>query len=329
MKKNVKVSIIIPVYNGMSFLDKCIDSVVNQTYKNIEIILSNDGSKDGSLKKMKEFKKKYKNIIIESHNNVGLSETRNLALKKATGEYITYLDVDDYLDYDFVEKMMSYNNEHDIIIGGYRSVYSDGRINFEYFTSDTEWNRYRRVTVWARIYRLKFLKDNKIEFPHDRLYGEDVVYTMRCLSKTDKVYITKYIGYNNLINEKSITHKNKYLIKSEVPKMMKYIDEYISNDFDFLTKKNKNVRYYYLKIFTAYLVEQSHFLNYKELLEYYNESFSILKSIFKKYGYKVNCKSMVDEPKKVNLMIKLVIFFDRIKMKKLLLKFLYRKFYNK
>lgn len=329
MKKNVKVSIIIPVYNGMPFLDKCIDSVVNQTYKNVEIILSNDGSKDDSLKKMKEFKKKYKNIIIDSHDNVGLSETRNLALKHASGEYVTYLDVDDYLDYDFIEKMMSCNNKYDIIIGGYRSVYSTGDINFEYTASNTEWNRYRRVTVWARIYKLKFLKNNKIDFPHDRLYGEDVVYTMRCLSKTSNVFITDYIGYNNLVNEKSITHKNKNLIKSEVPKMMKYIDEYIGENHDFLTQKSQNVKYYYLKIFTAYLVEQSYFLDYHELNEYYEESFSILKAIFKKYGYKIGCKSMKDEPKKVNLMIKLVIFFDKIKLKGVLLKFLYRKFYNK
>lgn len=323
-----KVSIIIPVYNGMDFLDKCLDSVLNQTYKNIEIILSNDGSTDGSLKKIKEYSKKYENIIFESHKNVGLSETRNLALKKATGDYVTYLDVDDFLDNDFIEKMLECNDNYDIIIGGYRSIYSTGKINFEYFTNNTEWNRYRRVTVWARLYKFSFLKKNKIEFPHYRIYGEDVVYTMRCLSKTENVFITEYIGYNNLVNEDSITHRNKALIKREVPKMMKYIDEFISNNKNFLVKKSENVKYYFLKIFTAYLIEQAHFLNYKELSEYYDESFSLLKSIFIKYGYKVNCKNKKDEPKKVNLMIKLVIIFNKIKHPKLLLKILNRKFYK-
>lgn len=323
-----KVSIVIPVYNGMPFLEKCMDSVLNQTYKNIEVILSNDGSTDDSLKKIKEYSKKYKNVIFESHKNVGLSETRNLALKKATGDYVTYLDVDDYLDNDYIEKMLECNDNYDIVIGGYRSIYSSGKINFEYFTSNTEWNRYRRVTVWARLYKLSFLKENKIEFPHDRIYGEDVVYTMRCLSKTENVFITNYIGYNNLVNENSITHKNKLLIKNEVPKMMSYIDDFISNDKNFLIKKSENVKYYFLKIFTAYLIEQAHFLKYNELYEYYDESFTILKSIFHKYGYKVKCKKKKDEPKKVNIMIKLVTFFDKIKHPELLLKIINRKFYK-
>ena len=329
--KNKKVSIIVPVYNGIEFLDKCLDCLINQTYSNIEIVFSNDGSTDGSLEKIVNYSKKYKNIKYDSHENVGLSQTRNIAIKNATGYYVTYLDVDDFIENDFIEKMVmnTIDNDYDIVIGGYRSIYTSGKINFEYSTPNTIWNRYRRVTVWARLYKMSFLKKNKIDFPHDRLYGEDVVYTMRCLSKTDNVYITDYIGYNNLVNEKSITHKNKYLIKKEVPKMMKYIDDFIYNDNKFLKDKSHIVKYYFLKIFTAYLIEQSSFLNYNELLEYYNESFDYLKKLFKKYGYKLNCKWFKDEPKKVNLMIKIVIFCDRFHMKKILLKFLSRKFYEK
>ena len=160
MKKNKVVSIIIPVYNGQSFIDKCMDSVLNQTYKNIEIILSDDGSTDNSLKMIKSYAKKYKNIKYDSHKNVGQSQTRNIALEQATGDYITYLDVDDYFDYDFIEKMISDCNDSDIIIGGYRSVYPDGKINFEYSLKNSKWNRYRRATVWAKLYKHDFLKKN-------------------------------------------------------------------------------------------------------------------------------------------------------------------------
>lgn len=328
MKKNKKVSIIIPVYNGMDFIDKCMDSVLNQTYKNIEIILSNDGSKDKSLDRIKEYAKKHKNVKFDSHENVGLSETRNIALRQATGDFVTYLDVDDYFDYDFIEKMIEGHEKYDVIIGGYRNIYPSGKINFEYSLSDSEWNRYKRVTVWARLYRLSFLKKNKIEFPHDRLYGEDVVYTMRCLSKTENVVITPYIGYNNLINEKSITHKNRNLISTEVPKMIKYVDEFIFKDTDFLIKKKHIVKYYYLKIFTAFLMEQTTFLTKEELQKYYKNSFPIVKNIFKKYGYKMNLIRMRDESFKVNLMIKLVIICDKLHLNKLLINLLHKVYYH-
>ena len=117
-----KVSIIIPVYNAYTVIDKCIQSIINQTYKNIEIILINDGSKDKSIEKLNYYEKKYKNIKIINKKNEGVSKTRNLGIKKATGKYIMFIDNDDYIDNTYVETLLNEikNSEADCVYSGYR-----------------------------------------------------------------------------------------------------------------------------------------------------------------------------------------------------------------
>ena len=300
MKKPL-VSIIIPVYNGEKFIDKCLDSVLNQTYKNTEIIISNDGSKDKSLDMIKKYAKKYKNIKYDSHDNVGLSITRNIALESATGDYVTYLDVDDYLDYDFLEKMLKDNKDYDVIIGSYKSVFDDGKINFEYDLKDkTFWDRFRRVTVWAKLYKLSFLKENNITFPNIRLFGEDVVYTMRTLSKTTNVKIvTDCNGYNNYVNPESITHKENFKILTDVEKMINEIDDYISKDKDYLKNNADTVKYYLYKILVAYLIDLANFINKDELIKYYDKHRKMINKIFKKYKFNSRIKWMKGEKFKI------------------------------
>ena len=114
MKNSKKVSIIVPVYNAEKFIDKCIQSLINQTYQNIEIILSNDGSKDNSLKKIKDWEKKYPDKIkCESHKNQGVGMTRNKGIALATGDYLTFVDSDDYLDDKAVEYVEKYDYAND------------------------------------------------------------------------------------------------------------------------------------------------------------------------------------------------------------------------
>ena len=100
-----KISIIVPVYNNYNFLDKCLDSIINQTYKNIEIILINDGSTDNSLKKLKKYAKVDSRIILINKKNEGVSKARNDGIKISTGKYITFVDSDDYLECDAIEKI--------------------------------------------------------------------------------------------------------------------------------------------------------------------------------------------------------------------------------
>ena len=107
-----KVSIIIPVYNVEKYLDKCLKSVLNQTYKNIEIIVINDGSTDNSLKICKKYKDK--RIVLIDKENGGVSSARNKGLELASGKYITFVDSDDWLELDAIENMVSFIEKENV-----------------------------------------------------------------------------------------------------------------------------------------------------------------------------------------------------------------------
>lgn len=96
----MKFSVIVPIYNISSYIDQCVESIINQTYKNIEIILVNDGSKDKSLEKIREWESRDTRIIVIDKPNGGLSSARNEGLKHATGDYVFYVDGDDWLSID-------------------------------------------------------------------------------------------------------------------------------------------------------------------------------------------------------------------------------------
>ena len=103
---NNKVSVIIPVYNVQDYLERCVDSIIKQTYKNIEIILIDDGSHDNSGKICDDYKKKYNNIIVIHKENEGQSIAREYGIKIAKGEYISFVDSDDFLNEKYYEKMI-------------------------------------------------------------------------------------------------------------------------------------------------------------------------------------------------------------------------------
>lgn len=127
--KNPKISVIVSVYNTEKYIEKCLDSLLNQTYSNIEIVVINDCSTDGSLKILKKYAKKYDNmVLIENKENKGLSYSRNVGLEKATGEYIGYIDSDDYVDSTYYEQMMKAikKEKSEIAIADMKIVYEDG-----------------------------------------------------------------------------------------------------------------------------------------------------------------------------------------------------------
>ena len=122
MEKSLqKVSIIVPVYNGAKKLPRCLDSILGQTYENIEVILINDGSQDDSEKICREFAKKDSRIRVISKENEGVSATRNRGIEEAAGTYIQFTDCDDYLEKDYIENMVHAMElqDADLVIAGY------------------------------------------------------------------------------------------------------------------------------------------------------------------------------------------------------------------
>lgn len=191
----MKFSIIVPIYNIYQYIDKCVESIVNQTYRNLEIILVNDGSTDDSLEKLREWEKKDNRIIIIDKHNGGLSDARNAGLHIATGDYVGFVDGDDWIATDLYEKIASEIEAYpgiDIITFSIKKVYSSGKeillsynmpskpINgTEYFKTSKFY-----VSAWSKIYKRDFVKD---KFFVKGLLHEDIPYTVTVINDADAV----------------------------------------------------------------------------------------------------------------------------------------------
>ena len=189
-----KVSIIIPVYNVEKYITTCLNSLVNQTLKDIEIIVVNDGSPDDSQKIIDEYVKKYPKIIKSyKKENGGQGSARNFGLTKATGEYIGYVDSDDYVCTDMYEKLYNKAKKDnlDICICGTYLVYED-RLDRDielnnYVLEDPKENAFfGKIAVWNKIYKKEIVKDLVFR---SKVWYEDLDFTVNALIKA------KTIGY--------------------------------------------------------------------------------------------------------------------------------------
>ncbi len=209
--KTPKVSIIVPVYNSEKFLNKCLDSLINQTLEDIEIICVNDGSTDNSLKILQEYAAKDKRIQIIDKQNEGLSATRNQGIDRATGEYIGFVDSDDRVDLNFFEKLYlsAQKYDADIAVGEIIRLNKFNKkihlkLEKETVTDDFETKLILcdvpdKSYVWNKIYKTEELKKHNLKFLYGRIY-EDVVYTpqvLYCLNKLVTVPGTHYYYWRN------------------------------------------------------------------------------------------------------------------------------------
>lgn len=205
-----KVSIIVPVYNVEKFLKQTIDSILKQTYKNLQIILVDDGSTDNSGKICDEYAKNNVQILVIHKQNGGLSDARNAGLEKATGKYLMFSDSDDFFESNAIEIM--YNEietkEADYVIGNYINTEPDGTKwekpifdkeiydNFKLSKTDYEKSFFvMNSSVCNKIFRKSFIDKLQLNFVKG-LPAEDAIFTTYCFVHSDKVYYIKDIIYN-------------------------------------------------------------------------------------------------------------------------------------
>ena len=201
-----KVSIIVPVYNVEKYLRKCLDSLINQTLKDIEIICVNDGSKDNSLKILEEYSKKDNRIIVINQENAGLSVARNSGMKIAKGQYIGFVDSDDWIDLDYYEKLYysATSNDADIAVGGIIRVTGIKKKKFLNFKKETLTDNTKlkfelcdvpeKSYVWNKIYKTEKLKEIGLEFEKGIFY-EDCIFTPQALFYLGKIVTVPNIYY--------------------------------------------------------------------------------------------------------------------------------------
>ena len=204
------ISVIIPVYNAQDGIKRCVDSLLNQSFKNFEIILLNDGSKDNSLNILKEYELKYSFVRVIDKQNEGVAVTRNKGILLAEGEYTMFMDNDDFVDSDYIETFYQAIHEKklDLVIGGYKRVNQDNQIIFSQNIQQSEWSKYIIMAPWAKIYRTEFLKTNNLEF-FDYGIGEDIIFNLTAYKTTDKIGLLDYKGYNWYYNSQSISNTSQ------------------------------------------------------------------------------------------------------------------------
>ncbi|CAM4467537.1 glycosyltransferase [Paenibacillus typhae] len=220
--KYPQISIVVPIYNVEQYLERCMQSLVNQTYRNVEIILVNDGSTDGSSSICDKYENMDQRIQVIHKLNGGLSDARNFGLKVSRGEYVLFVDSDDYIELDACEKLYNVikqfsSDAPDLIIGNARKIHNDtttylmhkGTENYALLSGPNYMLKELKteslhMAVWLNLYRNEFLKKNNLEFKVGLLH-EDEQFTPRVLLKANNVICTDIIFYNYIIRSSSIT----------------------------------------------------------------------------------------------------------------------------
>lgn len=275
-----KVSIIVPVYNGQDFINRCLNSLINQTYSNVEIIVINDGSTDNSLDLLKKYNDK---IILINKENSGVSDSRNLGLEKASGDYIMFCDIDDWYEKVTVEKAVCEIENYDLLKYRETRVFSDGSsikrkenlasMLYEKEEIDIVIRRLFDLSwathIYCFIYKTEIIKKNNIRFNSKIRYGEDANFILQYLLKVKNVKVIDEYLYNYYENSNSVTNnyssifknmENLQIFRSETLKILgnkykKELDQFFLNlillflekPFDIL-KTKKEIKDYYKKI---------------------------------------------------------------------------------
>lgn len=242
-----KVSIIVPIYNGEKYLNRCIDSLLNQSYKNNEYIFVNDGSSDNTLSILKQYAKNDKRIIIIDKENTGVSDSRNMGIEKAIGDYVCFCDCDDMYEENYIETMLKLAIDEDVslvkcnfkvinkngqIIDNGKNYFSAEKLNHEKIINDIiPYCLGGEIPCFTYLLMIKNDALN-VKFPTDIAMMEDVVFYINLLLNAKSMYVTEKSLYTIMFNEEGATNNVKNY-KRNINNVV-LVNKYIKN----ILKKN-------------------------------------------------------------------------------------------
>lgn len=228
-----KVSIIVPIYNVEKTLARCLDSILAQTYKDIELICINDGSTDNSLKIITEYEKLDTRITVKNKKNDGLSNARNDGINLAKGDYIFFLDSDDYIEKNMIEELVKNIEENDMLVCEHyeennedikkvelpkdiKEIYQKEEIKnilIEKYITYVDRN-FEKITnimgsVWKCLFKTCIIKENNICFLKESEPTEDLCFVIKYMLKCNSIKMYKKAFYHYVVNNNSITHGYK------------------------------------------------------------------------------------------------------------------------
>ena len=284
------ISVIVPIYNVEKYLDKCILSIINQTYKNLEIILVNDGSNDNCGNICDYYKKIDNRIVVNHKMNEGISSARNVGIDQAKGKLICFVDSDDYLESNYIEELKKNMNKYDSDISVCNYYYIKKKkkkikckvpndISFVLTDKkiyDCMHNKYEGLCVyaWNKLYKKEVF--NNLRYPKNQIY-EDSYILCEILDKVNKVSYTLKPLYNHVYRNDSIINTFKINHFNKIDALNKRIDFLYQKKYYDLVLKEKNYKMYSIIInlskMKRYKIRDKEIYNkyYKELVETNNE----------------------------------------------------------
>lgn len=259
----VKISIIIPAYNAAKTIRRCLESIIHQTFENFECIVINDGSSDLTSSICHDYVLKDSRIIVVDKENGGVSSARNLGITLAKGQYVTFVDSDDYVDVGFLNNFITIENDSDIVLScAYtyvqgtnfsardEHIYYHGSISKSgEFINKLYFSGYTNMP-WGKFFRLSFIQQKNISFDLNYQYGEDILFTLDCLNQASYITVSSIPGYNYVFSKNGLSRNNysyEVILKwndillskwTELKERMEYpmfVEAIICNNFTFYT----------------------------------------------------------------------------------------------
>jgi len=314
------ISVILPIYNGEEFLNRCIDSIISQTYRNIELILINDGSTDNTKRICEEYARNDIRIKVINKENEGVSKARNIGIKQSKGKYITFIDADDWIDNNAYENAIKVMEEKNVDILKFSYMREYGRIKKYYnyiidkntviLKKDYDnkiypymFSTYDMSSVCLTIFKRE--KIGNLEFDLNLKYGEDFLFITQAILRTESIYVLPNAYYHYFCNNNSATNKRN--IESHIRKIKdivlannKLFGEFKDNK-KFLNLKNKRILKECNQVI-KYVSLDNNYRNFKKIIKGIEQEILIplcpeikTEHIFKKYNFLCYIKMKIFE----------------------------------
>lgn len=311
-----KISVIVPVYNAEKYIEKCINSILSQTYKEFEIIAVDDGSTDGSLNILLELQKEHSNKIrVFSQENKGVGAARNFAIENAEGDYIAFVDSDDWIDDNYLQILKdALSEDNDIVISGFKRFNRDYELQYKKIPENEEWSKFKYCSVAGKIYRKGLISDNNIRYRKFKI-GEDAFFNIACYAKTDKVIVAEYAGYCNYENIHSVTNKKEYSKEDSFINVLKAIDSELCLD----SIDEKIMFFYYIKAVVLDVFLNKDSLSTKALIKEYRDNYRWYKGVINKKGSKIYIYNQKGESFQINFIVNVFIIASKLHLDSVLL----------
>jgi len=286
-----KASVIIPVYNAEKSLPRCFDSILNQSYRDFEIIVINDGSSDQSQKVIQTYEDKYPDTFRAFiQPNQGVAATRNFGIQCARGEYIFFIDNDDYISINYMSDLIeeAERSQAEMVLVGYCRITKGGKVIYKRPATNANWLIFQLQAPWARLYRRSFILENSLSFLSSPI-GEDVYFNILAACRCKKWSYVPSISYYWVDNAQSVSNTKQRGMKSiasPFDMLQKIHDETLSYVKD--EPLRSDIEYFFIRYAVWYILFSGRNADQNTAWNMYLEMFDFIGTLYPEFLHNKN-----------------------------------------